>query len=431
MLTDRFGLPIGTSSDAARAAYVAGCDCVLSAEFGAEEHLERAIAADPGLAVAHAALARASFLVGDMGKARQAAARARELAAGNSERERSHVNALCLPIEGRGGEALAATRGHLSEYPRDAMVAAPATGVFGLIGFSGRQTREPEQIAFLDELRPHLSQDWWFQMVYAFALEEVGRLDEALSLIERSLASRPGSAHGAHIKAHILYEQGEDRAALGYLSHWLAGYPRQGLMYCHISWHVALSKLALGDAAGAWDIYKAEIHPGAAWGPALNVATDAPAFLWRAELAGQPPNGDLWQDVRAYVQKAFPKPGIFFVDVHRALAAIALGDHDGVAALADELDRRAGAGQSPTGDVVPRIARGLAAYARGDWTDAIATLEAVLPETVRIGGSRAQRDIVSNTLLAACLKAGRAEQAHRLARAATDRRPSIAVAGLT
>ena len=51
MLTDRYGLPVSTSSDEARDAYVAGCDCVLSAEYGAEANLARALEADPGFAV--------------------------------------------------------------------------------------------------------------------------------------------------------------------------------------------------------------------------------------------------------------------------------------------------------------------------------------------------------------------------------------------
>ena len=61
---------------------------------------------------------------------------------------------------------------------------------------------------------------------------------------------------------------------------------------------------------------------------------------------------------------------------------------------------------------------------------AIATLEPALAETVRIGGSRAQRDIIENTLLAAYLKDGRGTDARRLVAAHTDRRPSVPVAGL-
>ena len=430
MLADRYGLPISTSSETARAAYIAGCDGVLSAVPGEAAQLAQAIEADPGFSLAHAALARARFLMADVAGARQSAARARELAATATPREQGHVDALCLSIEGKPVEALVATRAHLAMHPRDAMVAAPATGVFGLIGFSGRQSREPEQVEFLEALRPHLADDWWFQAVYAFALEEVGRLDEALDLIERSLAKNPRNAHGAHIKAHVLYEQGENRAALDYLDSWLPAYPRAGLMHCHISWHVALFALMLGDTARAWQVYEAQVHPGGAWGPALNVATDAPAFLWRAELAGQPRREPLWREARDYALKSFPKAGIAFVDVHRALACVATNDRDGIGAVMTELEQRAAAGRSPAGEVVPQLAAGLAAYGNGDWARAIASLEQALAGTVRIGGSRAQRDIIENTLLAAYLKDGRATDARKLVAAHADRRPSVPVAGL-
>ena len=430
MLVDRYGLPLSTKSNAARDAYMAGVDCVLSAAHGDQAHLGRAVEADPEFALAHAALARARFLMADVRGARQSAARARELAPKATPREQGHIGALALAIEGKPIEALAVTRAHLAEHPRDAMVASPATGVFGLIGFSGRQGREPEQVEFLETLRPHLADDWWFQGVYAFALEECGRLDEAFDLIDRSMATNPGNAHGAHIKAHVLYEQGEDRAALAYLDGWLPSYPREGLMHCHISWHVALSALMLGDTARAWQVYQAQVHPGGAWGPALNVATDAPAFLWRAELAGHGRKPSLWNEVHAYGQKSFPKPGIAFVDVHRALASVAAGDREGVAAYVAELEQRATSGRSPAGDVVPRLANGLSAYADGDWAKAIALLQPALAETVRIGGSRAQRDLIENTLLAAYLKAGREADARKLLAAHTDRRPSVPVAGL-
>jgi tetratricopeptide (TPR) repeat protein len=430
MLADRYGLPLGTSSNAARDAYVAGVDGVLSAAHGDSAHLARATEADPTFALAHAALARARFLMADVAGARQSAARARELAASATPREQGHVDALCLAIEGKPVEALAATQAHLARHPRDAMVASPATGVFGLIGFSGRPGREPEQIEFLEALRPHLADDWWFQAVYAFALEEVGRLDEARDLIERSMAQNPRNAHGAHIKAHVLYEQGEDRAALDYLDSWLPAYPREGLMHCHISWHVALFALMLGDMARAWQVYEAQVHPGGAWGPALNVATDAPAFLWRAELAGQARREPLWREARDYALKSFPKAGIAFVDVHRALACVATGDPEGIGAVVMELEQRAAAGRSPAGEVVPQLAAGLAAYGRGDWARAITSLEQALAGTVRIGGSRAQRDLIENTLLAAYIKDGRAAEARKLVAAHADRRPSVPVAGL-
>lgn len=430
MLTDRYGLPISTASASARDAYVAGADCVLSAEAGAEAHLARAIEADPDFALAHIALARAHFVIGNVAEARPAAARARDLAGRTTARERGHIDTLAMAIEGKPVEAFAATKEHLKDYPRDALVAAPATGVFGMIGFSGRQEREDEQVAFLEALKPHYGADWWFQMVHAFALCENGRLDEALAQIERSMAGNPKSAHGAHIKGHVLYERGEDATALDYLNGWMPAYPKEGPMHCHLSWHVALFSLTTGDADRAWSVYRAAVHPGGSWGPALNTVTDSVSFLWRAELAGAGRRDDLWPEVHRHTQASFPKAGIAFVDMHKAAACVAAGDAEGLERTVAEIEERIAGGRYPAGGVVPALARGLAAYGAGDWGEAAEILERALAETVRIGGSRAQRDMVENTLIAAFIKDGRLAAAKALMDRRTDRRPMVPVAGL-
>ncbi|MBL8326145.1 MAG: hypothetical protein JNJ89_14430 [Rubrivivax sp.] len=60
---------------------------------------------------------------------------------------------------------------------------------------------------------------------------------------------------------------------------------------------------------------------------------------------------------------------------------------------------------------------------------AIESLERARPEAVRIGGSRAQRDLVEETLVAAYLHAARPEEARRLVAQRVHRRPAVAVAG--
>ncbi len=414
MLHDRYGLPLSTTSAQARDAYVAGADCILSATAGVERHLGRAIEAAPEFALAHAALARGLFAVQHVPEARAAAAKARELVSRASPREQAHVNALALAIEGKPVESFAATREHLAQYPRDAMVLAPATGVFGLIGFSGRQEREPELYAFLRAYAPAYGNDWWFESMLAFAACESGRLEEARVLIERSMAAHPGNAHGAHIKVHVLYESAKPQAGFDYLEGWMPGFEREGLLHCHLSWHVAIFALELGRSEEAWQAYRSAVHPGGSWGPPLNVVTDSASFLWRAELAGQPRQADRWRDVHDYAKRNFPKSGVAFVDVHAALACVANGDAAGLGKLADELRARAAAGRLPAGSVVPLLAEGLAAYGAGQWDRAADLLGKALPETVRIGGSRAQRDLVVKTLAAACLNAGRQAEARAL-----------------
>jgi hypothetical protein len=87
------------------------------------------------------------------------------------------------------------------------------------------------------------------------------------------------------------------------------------------------------------------------------------------------------------------------------------------------------AGKLTPGSVVPALAEGFAAFARDDWNAAIRVFEEALPETVRIGGSRAQRDLVEHTLLAAYLRAGRMEDAATLIARREHRRPAVEVAG--
>jgi tetratricopeptide (TPR) repeat protein len=428
-LTDRYGLVVTTASASALGAYVEAVDLLLAALPGAEEAFGRALTADPRFALAEAGRARTLQLLARMDEARAAARHARELAAPLSRRERQHVEVLALVVEGQGAAALHAARTHLREFPRDAMVLAPCTGVFGLIGFSGRQGREAEMLALLDGLATHYGDDWWFGMAHAFAQNEAGQPAAARKTIDRAMAAHPRNAHGAHVRAHVLYENGEDAAGLAYLDEWLKDYPASAQLHCHLSWHVAIFSLGVGRLDRAWQAYVSGVAPGASWGPPVNTLTDAASFLWRAELAGAPRDAARWSAVRDYALGTFPKPGVAFCDVHSAAAYAASGDTAGLEELSRALRASDSAGRLAAGPVVPALADAFGAFARGDWDATIASLTPVFDQHVRIGGSRAQRDLVEFTLLAAYLRAGRADEAQALLARRHDRRPSVPVNG--
>jgi tetratricopeptide (TPR) repeat protein len=426
---DRYGLSLSTSSQTARDAYVEGSDAVLSMGAGAEAHFRSALEADPDFALAHIGLARAMFLIGKAPEARAAAALARKLAVHTTAREHGHINALALAIEGNAAKSLAATREHLVSYPRDAMVLAPASSVLGLIGFSGSQQREREQLELLRGLAPNYGEDWWFLGMLAFAACECGELDEAWDLIERSRAGNPRNPYVAHNRVHVLLEKGESKQAADYLGDWMADCPKEVIIHCHLSWHLALFALELGNAERAWEIYRAHIHPGAAWGPPILIATDAPAFLWRSELAGEPRHPAVWREVREYADRSFPHARIAFADVHRAVACAVTGDRAALEQLTRELRDGMEAGILPAGPVTETLVEAFSAFAEGDWDRAITFFERALPETVRIGGSRAQRDLVWHTLVAAYLKAGRTDAARELVAGRLGRRAAVDVEG--
>ena len=210
-----------TVSAKAFAAYSEGVDWLLSAKPNPERAFQGAIALDPGFALAHAGEARALFLVAKVPEAKAAALMARELANNLPQRERNNVEVVLLTIEGSAAKAYALAREHLKQYPRDAMVLAPCTGVFGLVGFSGRKGREQEMRQLMEELASHWGEDAWFLSQLAFARVESGDTEGARKPIERSLELDPRSAHGAHVMAHVRYEAGEKEAGLRFLQKWL------------------------------------------------------------------------------------------------------------------------------------------------------------------------------------------------------------------
>jgi len=430
MLKDRYGLGLSTVSQKARDAYVEGVDLLLSANFGSEAAFERAIAADAGFALAHAVLGRARQLYAKPAAAKQAAVRARQLAGGLPRQEHANLEMLATLVDSQGPAPLPFAREHLAEFPRDVMVLAPCTSVFGLIGFSGRAGRELEQVAQLDALARDYGDDWWFLATHAFALGETGRLEAARKAIDRSLALYPRNAHGAHVYTHVLYESEEDAAGLSYLRNWMRDFPRQAQLHCHLSWHVALWSFEAGDLEEAWRVYLRDVRPGGSWGPPINTLTDSAAFLWRTELAGRTSDPALWREICEYAAKEFPRAGVTFADVHHALACAASGDVAALALLTGELREREAAGKLAAGPIVPALAEAFSAFVRADWNAVLRCIEPFIGEHERIGGSRAQRDLIEYTLLKASIEAAPEAVVRALLAQRRRRTGAVPVAGV-
>src|SRR3984885_7326890 len=124
MLADRYDLSVSTAPAAARDDFVRGCDLALTLYPGAIEAFDRAIAADPGFAMAHAGKAQVLMREGNVAAAKAVQAQANRLAAGLPAREAGHIAFFDLAFSGRTDAAIVALTGHLAEWPRDALVLA-------------------------------------------------------------------------------------------------------------------------------------------------------------------------------------------------------------------------------------------------------------------------------------------------------------------
>jgi tetratricopeptide (TPR) repeat protein len=397
---------------------------------GAIEAFDRAIAADPGFALAHAAKAHALLERGDAGAAGASMAAANSLTTNLSAREASHIAFFDLLVAGEAGAALSAVLAHLKAWPRDVLVLATTAFTNGLIGSSGRTGQKRALLDLLDRLAPNWGDDWWFTAHHGMALSENGQRDAARPKIERSLSQNPRNPWAAHARAHLCYEEGDADAARAFLESWLPAYPGNGLLYSHLSWHLALGHLEAGDAAAALGLFRRAFAPDVHSGPPRGKVTDAVSFLWRWELAGHPRDTEAWCIVHDFANSAFPRAGVAFSDMHIALAQAVAGDAAALDTRDRQIDELARNGRYPSGPFVPAVSRAFVAFERGDFSQAIEALEPIAAELERIGGSRAQLDLVEFTLLKAYVGADRLDDARRMLNGRHRGSSSLPVAGL-
>ncbi len=104
-----------------------------------------------------------------------------------------------------------------------------------------------------------------------------------------------------------------------------------------------------------------------------------------------------------------------FNDVHAILALVAAGRDSAVTQLLAELEAaasRSGTNAMMSRDVGLPLAKGIVAFGRGHFADAIDAIEPTRDGAHRFGGSHAQRDLITLTLIEAALRGGQ----HALAR---------------
>ncbi|WP_294222664.1 tetratricopeptide repeat protein [uncultured Shimia sp.] len=416
MLKDHYDNPISTSSAEAQSSYDRAVHLFLGANFGAVDAFADATTADPNFAIAHAGKARALMMTGDMPAAKAALAQAQACATQSSPREKAHINLFALMLSGKAAEARSAVWEHVRDHPRDALAAQLCSNVFGLIGFSGKVGREAELLAYTTALLPHYGDDWWMTSMHALSLCETGQIDSSLTLMEQSLAANPRNANASHFKAHAQYEAGATAEGRAYLSNWLESYDDRGVLHGHLNWHVALWALQQGDETAMWEAVDTRVGPDGAKSLPINVLTDTAAILYRAQLAGFDVAATRWKSLSDYAAQCFPETGQSFADLHAALSHAMAGEGDRLAYIADTA-------KGYSGDLIKPMAAAWGQIARSDWAEALTNLTPVMAQTERLGGSRAQRDLLELTYANVLMKLGKTDEAQR---SLSTRRPVLA-----
>ncbi|MDE0160786.1 MAG: hypothetical protein OXL98_03540 [Acidimicrobiaceae bacterium] len=326
--------------------------------------------------------------------------RAVQRAEGASDRERSHVRALNLLV---AGEFTAAARAWdaVAAAGRDFAAVRFAHDVYLHVGDDvGRLNSScSAEEAWRDE------PGWGFVAgQHAFALEEVGRYDESEELGLAALGLDPDDLWARHALAHVYESTDDTPAALALLEGSVERWNGQELLATHIWWHLALRLLASGDSGGALAIFD-ERQPLARTAFQL---CDQTSLLWRLELAGCSA-GDRWDTLADRWDEVAERHTCGFLDVHAALAFVRRPEHPGARRWFRGLaEREAGTSENDRTfmGVVAPLAHAFRTYAAGDTDRFVGVVDGLGRSTRWIGGSIAQRDLITLTRRAADAAAG-------------------------
>jgi hypothetical protein len=396
---DARGLPLGSGSMAARAAVDVALWRMMSFYDTPLADLDAAIAADPGWALAHtmkagflASLTEASLLP----EARTHLDTARALTSAQSPaRERAHLEAVQQVLDGRWACACRSWDSLLIEHPRDALALQWAQLWDFYRGDSAALRARPARaLAEWDEhdpLYPHVLALW------AFGLEENHCLAQAEEAGRRALALDARAPWAVHSVAHVMDMQGRFDDGAAWLRQHQAAWSEGNGFATHLWWHTALFRLEGLDTAGALRVVDG--HLAAEQMQVGLQRVDAASMLWRLHLLGADVAPRSVALLAGWPLQGEGEAGHYaFNDVHVLLPMLMAGD--GAAAerwLARCAEREVG---------LP-LARGLIAFARGDSDEAADQLYAARASAQRLGGSHAQRDVIDQTLLAACARGSR------------------------
>ena len=344
-----------------------------------------------------------------------------------SAREALHVAAVKAWADGRSIDATLAWEAILADWPTDALALRFAQDAHFFLGQSlAIRDLVARVLPAWDRGHPLTS---FVLGAYAFGLEEAGELGRAEETAREALALNPKDAWATHALAHVLETACRPEEGIAFLKATREAWSPAHFMAGHNGWHLALYLIEQDRAGEVLADYDRFAAPKLADDMTLD-RCDAAALLWRLELAGVDV-GDRWGPVARAWGAHVDDHVLAFNDLHAALAAARSRDPEDAARLRRSLDAyvRDGRGHNRkvTAEVGRPIVEGLLHYGAGADAEAI---EAILPvryEAHRIGGSHAQRDIVTLTLIAAAERSGRWRLARALLAERAALRPTVKV----
>ena len=319
-------------------------------------------------------------------------------------RERGHIRAIRLWLEGDFYASSQAYADILFDFPRDLIALQIGHQTDFLLGHVSSTRDRPARMA---RHWSEADQDYSFILgMQAFGLEEAGHYAQAEDMARQSVTLNPKDTWGVHALAHCYEMQGRPDDGIAFMEDCEAMWAGSNYLSIHNRWHLGLyyiENCQFDRALGIHDTYM-KVTPKSV----LMDAHDSTALLWRLHLDGTN-TGDRWETTAQLYEPVVDQAYMCFTDMHAMFAFMATGRESHALALLAAL--RANLDGPTSASIVIKaaglpIAMGIHAFGHGDYETAKDLLSGYRHNAHLLGGSIAQRDILNLTLLAAAQRSG-------------------------
>jgi tetratricopeptide (TPR) repeat protein len=401
-LPDRRGLPVSAGDQRVVDFFDDAVDDVLGFGGNSERYLSQAFDLDEGLVLGHCLTALTSVIgnaSSGLDQAEDSIDRASRVVDSASDREQLHLSAVKAWFESDLGSASRLYQEIQLNHPLDLMALFAGHWLDFYLGDA--KSLMGRVAGVLDQWDDSTPGYGYVLGMYAFGLEENGHYDQAEELGRRSVELNPTDAWGVHSVTHVMEMTGRAEEGIEWLQSTLPGWG-SSTMKLHNWWHALLLHIDLGDTDTTLGLYDTRLVD--------DERADAEALADRVSALARLALLDVDVGNRWIVLAKLWEPLMFdarssFNDLH-ALLAFHYSDRSDLAEALMECVRKQYDRTAPMMRVGASVLEGVDALFQGDNDAALALLQEHLFEVNLIGGSHAQRDLVSQVTLESAVRAG-------------------------
>jgi tetratricopeptide (TPR) repeat protein len=326
-------------------------------------------------------------------------------------RENSFVLALDDWIKGAPTRATARLQAILDQHPRDALAMKLVQGIHFMMGRPQEMRASVEGV--MKHWDDHLAKGYLLGC-HAFTLEETGEYERAELMGRKGIELAPDDAWGLHAVAHVYDMTARSKEGLKWLEGREASWAHCNNFRYHVWWHKALMHLDIGNYAEALELYDRDIRADKT--DDYRDIANAASLLSRLDLEGVDV-GQRWVELADLSEKRAVDGCLAFADLHYMLSLCGGERQEAAAGLISRM-ATAKSELCETQRIIAhpglRLAKGMHAFASGEYANAWLNLRDARADLQAVGGSHAQRDVFQRVCIEAAIRGGYLDAAERM-----------------